>query len=219
MIITIDGLGGTGKSSQSKLLAKELGFTYFNTGSLYRYLTLKLILDNVQFEDPAVLKAYVDQFEFKFDDDGKLILDAGLTEKDLGTMEVSVYSASVATVPDVKARVVAEQRKFGNSHNTIMEGRDIGSVIFPNADLKFFLDATPETRAKRVFLQGRDNLPYEQILAGILERDKVEKEKKSFIPPHDAIKIETDNLSFEEVSKILLEHSLQKMQELGISKI
>ena len=66
MIITIDGLGGTGKSSQSKRLAKELGFTYFNTGSLYRYLTLKLIMDNVQFEDPAMLKAYLDQFEFKF---------------------------------------------------------------------------------------------------------------------------------------------------------
>ena len=219
MIITIDGLGGTGKSSQSKLLAKELGFTYFNTGSLYRYLTLKLILDNVQFEDPSVLKTYLDQFEFKFNDDGKLILDAGLTEKDLGTMEVSVYSATVAAVPDVKAKVVAEQRKFGNSHNTIMEGRDIGSVIFPNADLKFFLDATPETRAMRVFLQGRDNLPYEQILAGILERDAVEKEKKTFVQPKNAIKIETDNLSFEEVSKILLEHSLQKMQELGISKI
>lgn len=219
MIITIDGLGGTGKSSQSKLLAKELGFTYFNTGSLYRYLTLKLILDNVQFEDPAVLKAYLDQFEFKFDDSGKLVLDAGLTEKDLGTMEVSVYSATVAAVPDVKARVVAEQRKFGNSHNTIMEGRDIGSVIFPNADLKFFLDATPETRARRVFLQGRDNLPYEEILAGILERDQVEKEKKTFVPPQNAIKIDTDNLSFEEVAKILLEKSLQKMQELGISKI
>ena len=219
MIITIDGLGGTGKSSQSKLLAKELGFTYFNTGSLYRYLTLKLILDNVQFEDPAVLKAYLDQFEFKFDDSGKLVLDAGLTEKDLGTMEVSVYSATVAAVPDVKARVVAEQRKFGNSHNTIMEGRDIGSVIFPNADLKFFLDATPETRARRVFLQGRDNLPYEEILAGILERDQVEKEKKTFVPPQNAIKINTDNLSFEEVAKILLEKSLQKMQELGISKI
>lgn len=219
MIITIDGLGGTGKSSQSKLLAKELGFTYFNTGSLYRYLTLKLILDNVQFEDPAVLKTYLDQFEFKFDDSGKLVLDAGLTEKDLGTMEVSVYSATVAAVPDVKARVVAEQRKFGNSHNTIMEGRDIGSVIFPNADLKFFLDATPETRARRVFLQGRDNLPYEEILAGILERDQVEKEKKTFVPPQNAIKIDTDNLSFEEVAKILLEKSLQKMQELGISKI
>lgn len=219
MIITIDGLGGTGKSSQSKLLAKELGFTYFNTGSLYRYLTLKLILDNVQFEDPAVLKAYLDQFEFKFDDSGKLVLDAGLTEKDLGTMEVSVYSATVAAVPDVKARVVTEQRKFGNSHNTIMEGRDIGSVIFPNADLKFFLDATPETRARRVFLQGRDNLPYEEILAGILERDQVEKEKKTFVPLQNAIKIDTDNLSFEEVAKILLEKSLQKMQELGISKI
>ena len=89
MIITIDGLGGTGKSSQSKKLAKELGFTYFNTGSLYRYLTLKLIMDNVQFEDPVELKAYLDQFKFNFDGDGKLILDAGLTEKDLGTMEVS----------------------------------------------------------------------------------------------------------------------------------
>ena len=182
-------------------------------------MTLKLILDNVQFEDPAVLKAYLDQFEFKFDDSGKLVLDAGLTEKDLGTMEVSVYSATVAAVPDVKARVVTEQRKFGNSHNTIMEGRDIGSVIFPNADLKFFLDATPETRARRVFLQGRDNLPYEEILAGILERDQVEKEKKTFVPPQNAIKIDTDNLSFEEVAKILLEKSLQKMQELGISKI
>lgn len=218
MIITIDGLGGTGKSSQSKRLAQELGFTYFNTGSLYRYLTLKLIIDNVKFEEPEVLKAYLNQFKFNFDGDGKLILDSGLTEKDLASMEVSVYSATVAAVPDVKARVVAEQRAFGNSHNTIMEGRDIGSVIFPNADLKFFLTATPETRAQRVFLQGRDNLPYEQIYAGILERDAVEKEKKTFVPPKNAIEIATDNLSFEEVAKIMLDNSLQKMQELGISK-
>lgn len=214
MIITIDGLGGTGKSSQSKLLASKLGFAYFNTGILYRYITYKLINDDVDFTNQADLNKYLSEFSFNIGKNGTLILDEGFNAKDLSSIELSVQSALIATIPEVRKKIVSVQREFGKFHDTIIEGRDTGSVIFPNADLKFLLTASPEVRAYRVFLEGRDTNSYKTILAGILERDEIEKQKNSYVEPQGAIKINTDNLTFEQVADILYNYSLQKQKEI-----
>lgn len=211
MIITIDGLGGTGKTSQAKTLAKKIGFKCFDTGAIYRAITLKLINEGVDPRNTEKLYEMLESSKIIFDNE-KVFLDGIDVSERIRKMDITVNSAYIATIKDIKKKVIEIQKSFGNKYDTIMEGRDIGTRIFPNANVKFYLTATPEVRAKRRFLEGKDNLTYEEILEKMQERDRIEITAKSIIIPDDALIIDTSNRSFEEVNSIMLKVTRQRIK-------
>ena len=211
MIITIDGLGGTGKTSQAKTLAKKIGFKCFDTGAIYRAITLKLINEGIDPRNTEKLYEMLESSKIILDNE-KVFLDGIDVSERIRKMDITVNSAYIATIKDIKKKVIEIQKSFGNKYDTVMEGRDIGTRIFPNANVKFYLTATPEVRAKRRFLEGKDNLTYEEILGKMKERDRIEITAKSIIIPDDAVIIDTSNRSFEEVNSIMLKVTRQRIK-------
>lgn len=211
MIITIDGLGGTGKTSQAKTLAKKIGFKCFDTGAIYRAITLKLINEGIDPRNTEKLYETLESSKIILDNE-KVFLDGIDVSERIRKMDITVNSAYIATIKDIKKKVIEIQKSFGNKYDTVMEGRDIGTRIFPNANVKFYLTATPEVRAKRRFLEGKDNLTYEEILEKMKERDRIEITAKSIIIPDDAVIIDTSNRSFEEVNSIMLKVTRQRIK-------
>lgn len=211
MIITIDGLGGTGKTSQAKTLANKIGFKCFDTGAIYRAITLKLINEDIDPRNTEKLCEMLESSKIIFDNE-KVFLDGIDVSGRIRKMDITVNSAYIATIKDIKKKVIEIQKSFGYKYDTVMEGRDIGTRIFPNANVKFYLTATPEVRAKRRFLEGKDNLTYEEILEKMKERDRIEITAKSIIIPDDAVIIDTSNRSFEEVNRIMLKVTRQRIK-------
>lgn len=211
MIITMDGLGGTGKSSQARELARKLNFKSFDTGAVYRAITLKLIQDKIDPRNTEKLIELLNNTEIQVDEQMVTLDNIDVSDR-IRQMDITLNSAYIATIKEVKEKVIQIQRNFGNSNNVVMDGRDIGTRIFPNAEIKFYLEASPEVRARRKFLEGKDKkLSYEDILKKLIERDKIEIAAKSILIPKDAFMINTDNMTFEEVSKIITQITMQKM--------
>lgn len=211
MIITMDGLGGTGKSSQARELARKLNFKSFDTGAVYRAITLKLIQDKIDPRNTEKLIELLNNTEIQVDEQMVTLDNIDVSDR-IRQMDITLNSAYIATIKEVKEKVIQIQRNFGNSNNVVMDGRDIGTRIFPNAEIKFYLEASPEVRARRKFLEGKDKkLSYEDILKKLIERDKIEIAAKSILIPKDAFMINTDNMTFEEVSEIITQITMQKM--------
>lgn len=214
MIITMDGLGGTGKSSQARELARKINFKSFDTGAVYRAITLKLTQDNIDPRNTEKLIKLLNDTEIKVDEQIVTLDNVDVSDR-IRQMDITLNSAYIATIKEVKEKVIQIQRNFGNSNNVVMDGRDIGTRIFPNAEIKFYLEASPEVRARRKFLEGKDkDLSYEDILKKLIEKDKVEIAAKSILIPKDAFKINTDNLSFEEVSEKITQITMQRMNAI-----
>ena len=211
MIITIDGLGGTGKSSQARELARKLNFKSFDTGAVYRAITLKLIQDKIDPRNIEKLIKLLNNTEIQVDEQMVVLDNIDVSDR-IRQMDITLSSAYIATIKEVKEKVIQIQRNFGNSNNVVMDGRNIGTIIFPNAKIKFYLEASSEVRARRKFLEGKDkDLSYEDILRKLIERDKVEIAAKSILIPKDAFKINTDNMTFEEVSEKITQITMQRM--------
>lgn len=211
MIITMDGLGGTGKSSQARELARKLNFKSFDTGAVYRAITLKLIQDKIDPRNTEKLIELLNNTEIQVDEQMVTLDNIDVSDR-IRQMDITLNSAYIATIKEVKEKVIQIQRNFGNSNNVVMDGRDIGTRIFPNAEIKFYLEASPEVRARRKFLEGKDKkLSYEDILKKLIERDKIEIAAKSILIPKDAFMINTDNMTFEEVSEKIMQITMQKM--------
>ena len=211
MIITMDGLGGTGKSSQARELARKLNFKSFDTGAVYRAITLKLIQDKIDPRNTEKLIELLNNTEIQVDEQMVTLDNIDVSDR-IRQMDITLNSAYIATIKEVKEKVIQIQRNFGNSNNVVMDGRDIGTRIFPNAEIKFYLEASPEVRARRKFLEGKDKkLSYEDILKKLIERDKIEIAAKSILIPKDAFMINTDNMTFEEVSEKITQITMQKM--------
>lgn len=211
MIITMDGLGGTGKSSQARELARKIGFKSFDTGAVYRAITLKLIQDNIDPRNTENLKKILSETKIQVDEQTALLDNIDVSDR-IRQMDITLNSAYIATIKEVKEKVIQIQRNFGDYNNVVMDGRDIGTRIFPNAEIKFYLEASPEVRAKRKYLEGKDrHLSYEEILRKLLERDKIEIEAKSILVPKDAFIINTDNMSFQEVSEKITQITMQRI--------
>ena len=214
MIITIDGLGGTGKSSQARELARKINFKSFDTGAMYRAITLKLIEYNIDTRNTDILIDVLNNTNVQFNEH-QVILDNIDVSKRIRQMDITLNSAYIATIKEIKQKVTQIQRDFGNSNDVVMEGRDIGTRIFPNAEIKFYLEASPEVRARRKFLEGKDEkLSYEDILKKLLERDKVEIIAESIQIPKDAFRINTDNMTFQDVNEQITQITMQKMNTL-----
>jgi cytidylate kinase len=209
MIIAIDGPAGSGKSTISRLLASRIGFLYLDTGATYRAVGLAVHLktgkkDNFTVEE--ILKI-LEEITLNVDYDGgkfRIFLNGEDISEKIRTEEVGKYASLVAQFPQVKEKLFELQRKIVNNTNAVVEGRDAGLYVFPDADIKIFLTASPEVRAQRRYKELKEkgiNVSYKEILKAVIERDKRDRNRRDypFKPAEDAIVIDTSELSLEEV--------------------
>ncbi len=200
MIVAIDGPAGVGKSSIAKLVGKELGLYFLNSGNFYRGVTYRLLHNNMDPSDPeqCVKAAREAVFEVR---DGHFYLDGEDVEAELHTPAIDLWASKVSVNPEVRAIVNDNIHALTEKLDIICEGRDMTTVVFPNAEHKFFFDAKPEIRAKRRFDQNPEAMEYEKVLAEINERDVIDRNKPVGglkIAP-DATYIDTSYLTIKQV--------------------
>ena len=205
MIIAIDGPAGSGKSTVSKMIAEEIGFTYLDTGAMYRLFAYKLIKENIDVNDTEKELDALKSLDIDMKD-GRFYLDKEDVTDKLRSREVSGNASKVAGVKEVREKMVEIQREFSRSKNVILDGRDIGTVVFPNADLKIYLGAASEVRAKRRYeeLKEKDSsVNYDEILKEIEERDYHDSSRKEspLRIADDAIVIHTTDSTIDEVKE------------------
>ncbi|WMI67506.1 (d)CMP kinase [Mangrovimonas sp. YM274] len=209
--IAIDGFSSTGKSTVAKSLAKALGYVYVDSGAMYRAVTLYAMrnnfIDETNFNKEGLLNQLEDiSISFQFNPElgyAEVYLNGINVEKDIRTLEVSNLVSQIAAVPEVREKQVALQRKIGEDKGVVMDGRDIGTVVFPNAELKIFMTASPETRARRRYdelVQRGDEVDYESVLQNVQTRDHLDSTRKDspLVQADDAILIDNSYLSLQE---------------------
>ena len=217
MIVAVDGYSSTGKSTVAKLVAARLGLTYIDTGAMYRAVTLSalrlgLIKDGVIDADGLreVLKEI--KIAFKYDRNGNRYetwLNGEYAEEQIRGMEVSDQVSGIAALDFVREFLVARQREMGQEEDVIMDGRDIGSVVFPHADVKFFMTASPEVRAQRRYKELREkgaDVSYEEVEANIRKRDYIDshREVSPLVQAADAIVIDNGDMTIEEEVELMV---------------
>ena len=205
-IIAIDGHASTGKSSLAKYLSKEFNCIHINSGSMYRAITLYMINnDLIRYIDRDIkyLISKLDDIDIEFKKVGeklKLFLNGKNIEKDLNSLSVSNEVSNIAAIPEIRTKLVKLQREIDRSNGVIMDGRDIGSVVFPNADLKLFLTASIEVRAKRRYdelIKKGSDITFSDVLNNIEDRDQKDSNRitSPLIIDDDAIVIDNTNKS------------------------
>lgn len=217
MIITIDGPIATGKSSVAKKLAEELGYIYFDTGAMYRGLTWLSLKKNINPEDPAqvaeLLKDFLFEIKIKRGERRYWVNKEDVTEQIRGELVTSSVS-KIAANPAVREKLVSMQREFSTGVNAVFEGRDMGTVVFPHADLKIFLTGRPEVRAKRRFEELKAKFPdeckdlsIEKAKEDIARRDNFDstRETSPLRQAEDACIVDTSDVSIDEVVMKILE--------------
>lgn len=214
MIIAIDGPSGAGKSTLGKMLAKKLGLLYLDTGAMYRAVALAVMRASLALDDEKAIAdlAARAKIELIGDPDAmKIYLDGDDVSVDIRTLDIAQAASVVSTISEVRRIMVEHQRSIGLSapDGCVLEGRDIGSVVFPNADIKFFLTAKPEARARRRHTEDQSKgriSTYEQTLAEINERDErdVNREDSPLTIAEDANVIDTSELDLTEVFEQML---------------
>lgn len=217
LIIAIDGYSSTGKSSMSKIIAKNLNYTHIDSGAMYRAVTLyafqhQYIVDNKI--DEQALITHLSDIKIEFQQDpttqkNLTFLNGENVEADIRTMEVSKMVSPISEIPAVRDYCVALQQQMGEKGGIVMDGRDIGTTVFPNADIKIFITASPEVRARRRFLeyqqQGKD-ISLDEVLKNVNERDYIDSHR-AYSPlrkADDAIEVDNSNMNLEEtVNKVM----------------
>ena len=211
MIIAIDGFSSCGKSTIAKALARVLHLPYIDTGAMYRAVTWYFIQNQIDYSDTFAVHHALQEINllFKREDDVNVLYCNGQALKDeLRTMDVSALVSEISTVEAIRNKMVRLQQQMGE-HGAVMDGRDIGTVVFPDADYKFFLIANPEIRAKRRFqeLQEKnDEVSYEEVLSNIIHRDHIDSTRthSPLRKADDAIEIDNSYLTKEEqIEKIM----------------
>ena len=215
MIIAIDGPSGAGKSTLGKMLAKKLGLLYLDTGAMYRAVALAVKRKGIEFSDTAAVAEIAENAKIELvgePDSLKIFLDSDDVSVDIRTLEIAQAASVVSTISEVRRIMVEHQRSIGLSApvGCVLEGRDIGSVVFPNADIKFFLTAKPEARARRRHTEDQTKgriSTYEQTLAEINERDErdVNRADSPLTIADDAYVIDTSELDLTQVFEQMLE--------------
>ena len=205
-IVAVDGTAGSGKGSITKIVAEKLNLVAIDTGAMYRCVALAMLEKNIKIEETEKIEELLQNIKIEFfDKDGekKVFLNGEDVTKKIRTVEVTEYASPVATVKIVREHLVKLQREMAKSIDVIMEGRDIGTNVFPNADVKIYLDATPEERAQRRFRQNKENginTPYEEILKNVIDRDYRDshRELSPLIKAPDATYIDSTGMTVEE---------------------
>lgn len=218
-IVAIDGPAGVGKGTIANLVAEKFGFLNVDTGAMYRAISHYLIKNNISLEDTEEVKKALKNIEIDIefkDNEQILYLNGEKLISELRTKEVNSIVSQVSHIPEVRTAMVELQRKIAIGKNMVMDGRDIGTNVFPNANVKIFLDATPEERANRRMKQNKENgidIPFEEVLENIKFRDHNDKTSK--VAPlkkaDDAILIDCTELSLEQLSNKVYEIIEEKM--------
>lgn len=216
--IAIDGFSSTGKSTLAKQLAKELAYVYVDTGAMYRAVSLfamqNELIGSDFFDKQALIQALPTiHLSFVFNADlgfAEMYLNNVNVEKEIRTIEVSNFVSKVAEVSEVRSKLVEQQQEMGKNKGIVMDGRDIGTVVFPDAELKIFMTASAETRAQRRFdeLQEKgDQVSYEEVLKNVVERDYIDthREDSPLVIAEDAIEIDNSYLTKEEQFAVVLD--------------
>jgi CMP/dCMP kinase len=212
-IIAIDGPVGAGKSTVADRLARALGFEYVNTGAMYRAVAVAARAAGIDADDPEAerkLDALLAGTRIDFSD-GRISLDGRDISAEIGSPEIGESASRLSTLGVVRARMRDLQRAAGARGGVVMEGRDIGTAVFPDAEFKFFLDASPEVRAERRWreLAARGvKITREEVLAQLRERDRRDRERElaPLIPAPDAIVIDASRLGVDEVVALMAQH-------------
>ncbi len=212
VIITIDGPAGAGKSSIAKLLARRLRFHYLDTGALYRAITLKAIKEGIKFSDKKSITDLISRTQLKiiypsheknsYRGKEKILMDGNDVSKEIRIPQLSAKVSKISSFSLIRKSMVKLQRKFAKAKNIVCEGRDMGSVVFPKAQIKFYLDASIKERAKRRYTEScllfpGNRLTYNRILNEISKRDYQDIHRKTapLIRPRGSFYLDTTNLS------------------------
>ena len=216
-IVAVDGTAGSGKGSVTKVVAERLNLVTIDTGAMYRSVTLAMLEQNVGLEETEKIAEILKDIKIEFVDEGtekKVFLNGKDVTLKIRSKEVTEFVSPVATIKIVREHMAQLQREMAKSIDVIMEGRDIGTNVFPNADVKIYLDATPEERAERRFRQNKENgidIPFEEILRNVKERDYIDSHREiaPLTKAPDAIYIDSTGMTIEEeaeeVIKIITE--------------
>lgn len=218
-IVAVDGTAGSGKGSITKIVAERLNLTAIDTGAMYRCVALAMLEQNIKIEELDKIAELLRNIKIEFveDENGKKVF---LNGKDVSlkirTVEVTEYASPVATIGIVREHLVNLQREMAKSIDVIMEGRDIGTNVFPNADVKIYLDASPEERAQRRFKQNKENgidTPYEEILQNVIDRDYRDshREISPLTKAPDAIYVDSTGMTVEEEAEEVIRIIKEKM--------
>ena len=221
-IVAVDGPAGSGKGTITNIVGEELDLVTFDTGAMYRAISYYMIKNNIKLEDKEKILKMLDEININLEFENRLqvlYLNNKKLVTELRTKEVNEIVSQVSHIPEVRAAMVKLQRKLAEGKNVIMEGRDIGTNVFPNADVKIYLDASAEERAKRRLKQNLENnitnMLFEEILENIKMRDY--NDKTSNIAPlkkaDDAIVVDTSDSSIDEVVKKVKEIILNKIKK------
>ena len=212
-IVAIDGPAGSGKGTVTKLVGEKIGLINIDTGAMYRCVTLDCLNKNILPEELEKIKKVLDDIdiEFKRNNNKELVFLNGIdVTSEIRSTEVNSNVAKFAAVKIIRDKVTPLQREMGKNADIIMEGRDIGTVVFPNADVKIFLDCSVEERANRRYKQNQEKgikCTYEEVFESIKERHRLETEREvaPFVQAEDAIYVDTTNLTIEEVVNRIVE--------------
>jgi len=206
LVIAIDGPAGSGKSTIAARLAKKLGYVNLESGAMYRALALKALERKVSVDDPDALRHLADSTVIQLDpqpDSNRVLLDGRDVSQRIRDSDVTLAASRVSMHPPVREIMVARQREMGARGGVVMEGRDIGTAVFPDADVKVFLDADARIRAERRVAQNGTNTPEEaqRIVEDLVSRDQRDRTRavSPLVPAPDAVILDTTDLSIDDV--------------------
>ncbi|WP_019670077.1 (d)CMP kinase [Eudoraea adriatica] len=211
IIIAIDGYSSTGKSTIAKELAKALNYVYVDTGAMYRAITLFALEQNCIVDHEIDVKKLLGvlpmaKLRFQYNKDlgySEMFLNEKNVEKEIRSMRVSKEVSKISVIPEVRKKLVSMQREMGDKEGVVMDGRDIGTVVFPNAELKIFMTASPDIRASRRYkelISRGENVAYEEVLKNVRERDYIDSHRASspLVRAKDAIIFDNSDMGLKE---------------------
>jgi cytidylate kinase len=227
IIIAIDGYSSTGKSTIAKMLAERLGYIYVDTGAMYRAISLfakrKGWIDEDHFDKEMLIRGLENaHLEFVFNERAgfaEMYLNGENVEQDIRSMDISNLVSRVAAVPEVRQKLVAYQKEMGRKKGLVMDGRDIGTVVFPDAELKLFLTASPEIRARRRYKEmheKNEKTTFEEVYENVVMRDRLDTSRKDspLVMAADAIKVDNSELKKDEQFELILDIVKKKLKEV-----
>jgi len=203
-VIAIDGPGGAGKSTISKLLAEELNYKYLDTGAMYRAVTFKVLENNSDLDNIEKIIETAKNIKFDFNENNKMYVDNKNLSNYLRSKKVNEHVSEIASIKEVRDILVKKQQEIAAEGQVVMDGRDIGTKVLPDAEYKIFLTASLEERAKRRWSELKEkgnNIDYNEVKRSIRKRDQSDRTRKHspLKKADDAVKLDTSNLTIEEV--------------------
>jgi CMP/dCMP kinase len=226
IIIAVDGYSGCGKSSTAKAVAKVLGYTYIDSGAMYRAATLHFLNQDTDLANQEAVKDSLNSLKITFESNvntgiQETFLNGKNVEEEIRTMRVSQYVSVISKIKEVREDLVAQQQLMGISKGVVMDGRDIGTVVFPQAELKVFMTADLLVRAKRRQLELSDKgqiIPLEEICDNLKERDLLDSTRKEspLVMANDAIEIDTSHLDFNDQVNQIVQLAKDKLNALSV---